>query len=279
MARLSSDPKSICEDAVTESIALVALVTWVLVARRRFELMRLLLLPLAAVVGYLLSSHVAPYLYLPQRYVSYTIPPFVALLVSTAPGLGLSLVTRLRRSERQLLAGVVSVMVLLIIGGRGSRSAGLESHVDMSDPILRAVAQLPAQSIVAAWPKGLADVIPYAAKRRVLVSSETHQAFHAGYTLEMRKRVSALVAAFAADSLDPIIILHRDFGVTHMVVRREFADANIPRYFHPFDKSIRDAAARLGNRTPELQKHLVTAAVFRGADATVLSLEKIVHER
>jgi hypothetical protein len=271
-------PPSARKNMITESIVLLSLIVWVMRAQKQAAAARLLLLPLAAVLGYLMASRVAPYLYLPQRYLYYAIPLSVALLVSTAPSTTLCFVRKFGR-YRQWIVGALSLLLMLLVGGRGSRTVGLEMHIDRNDSVLGAISRLPPSSVVAAWPTGLADFIPYCTQRRIFVSLETHQAFHVDYALEMRRRISALIDAFAADTPEPLIRLNRDFGVTHLVVRDEFVAGHVPRYFRPFDRLIDAASQRLGDRIPETQRQRGSTVVFRSPDVTILSLKDISNER
>jgi hypothetical protein len=264
------------QNGITEWLGLGSLIVWLLAARRQPAVARLLLVLPTVVLGYVASASVAPLLYLPERYFNYTLPLMVALVVATAVPLTLRLLSR--NGPRPILVGAISFALLLTIGGRGSPTAGIAMCVAPSNPMLEAVAGLPNSALVAGWPLGIADFIPYCAKRRVFVSSETHQAFHLGYTLEMRRRVSALIDAYSAETVEPIVRLYVEFGVTHLVVTNEFTTAAPPRYFRPFDQLIAAAQERLDGRTPKLMTYLDRASVFRDEKGAILALERIVRD-
>jgi hypothetical protein len=134
--------------------------------------------------------------------------------------------------------------VLMLAGGHVSPDAGWAVRVPTETALYRAVAALPPDAIVAGWPDGPVDNVPYLARRRALLTFETHQALHAGYLDEMRRRAGALFDAYFASTWAPVIRLRDEFGVTHVLVdRRHFGPAP-PAYFAPYDAWIAAAWAR-----------------------------------
>jgi hypothetical protein len=104
---------------------------------------------------------------------------------------------------------------------------------------------------------------------------ETHQVFHEGYTLEMRRRMDAIINAYFATSLEPIVRLRDEFGVTHLLVEREHFDERPPGYFVPFDRWIRRRRAAARPKEYELPKHIEMAGVFSHSGTVLLDLSRI----
>jgi hypothetical protein len=217
---------------------------------------RLLALGAGALVAHAAARLLAPHLFLPDRYVTYSVPVLVALALPAAARAAGTLAARAFTGarpaagrgagdqERGIARGAwvgaaLGAGLLALAGGRVSADAGWGVHVSPSDGIYRAVAALPVDAVVAGWPAGPIDSIPYLARRRVLLAFETHQAFHRAYAEEMRRRAGALFAAYFAATWAPVLRLRDEFGVTHLLLdRRHLSGPAPPGYFAPFDAWI-----------------------------------------
>lgn len=216
---------------------------------------RLLALGAAAVAAHALARALAPHLLPPDRYVAYPVPVLAACAVPAAALATASVAVRalraawpaswmasgnagLARTVQRLAAGL-GLGFLALAGGRVSADAGWGVRVSPATDLYRAIAALPADALVAGWPAGAVDSVPYLARRRVLLAFETHQAFHRGYADEMRRRASALFAAYFAATWGPVAHLRDAFGVTHLLVDvAHLSGPSPPRYFAPFDDAI-----------------------------------------
>jgi len=209
-------------------------------ARRRLEARRFLLLPLAVVFCHTLSLLVEPRLFLPERYVAYAVP--IIALVAVPSTLGA--LDRARAAWLHLLPWLYNLLLVFVIGSRGVSWSGLTVHVpDADHALFAAIARLPKNAVVAAFPSETSDSIPYLTRRGVFLARETHMPFHTRYTELMRGRARALFDAYFSSSTDELREFRERNGVTHLLVnRRDFADR--PTYFAPFDRRIaRDFAA------------------------------------
>src|SRR5690606_9168526 len=172
----------------------------------------------AAGVGHVVSRAVAPYAYLPERYVAYAVPLLATLVVSAgvAGFFGSAFAEGWRRwVQRAALAGAGAAL-LVLFGGRVSGNVGLTVNLRLDRQLSAAVAKLPPSTLVAGWPRGVMNAVAYASRRPTLLTHEVLQAFHAGYIEEMRRRMYALTDAYFATSPEPILRLERVFGVTHI---------------------------------------------------------------
>jgi hypothetical protein len=209
---------------------------------------RLLVLPAAALLGYLAAVLLQPRLFLPARYLTYGLPPFLCLALPAGLSAGLRAAFGDRTPRHAGAAtAIAGVLVLLVaIGGRGPGSTGLQYRTSPeARPVLRTIAGLEGPVFVAGWPFGPVDDVGYLAGKPVLVGFETHQVFHRRYADAMRDRMRALIGAYFAPDAGPLLDLRERFGVTHLLVdRRHYTDAP-PPYFAPFTNETRVAAQRL----------------------------------
>jgi hypothetical protein len=272
-----SEQSSLRQDALFELLVVLVVVGGVGLARRRGTMAApLMALVWAVLVGHLVARFVAPYLYLPQRYLLYALPLLTALLIPSSVVGICELVQGKRRPW--LVPPLVVVLVvglLAAVGGRGSETAGLGVRVRTADPLYAAVARLPKEAVVAGWPKGPIENVPYISHRAALLTWETHQAFHEGFVLEMRKRMHALTDAYFATSPGPLFRLRDDQGVTHLLVDTRHFRGRKPSYFRPFDERIREKTGHFRPDASEVLRQLEHAAIYRAGSLALLDLRML----
>jgi hypothetical protein len=224
----------------------VALLRLLLAGRQRSELWRPFILLLAAAVGHALACRFAPQLFLPERYAQYGVPPVVIL--ATAVGFGLTAREAPRRGRMLLLQGVAVLALLVTLGGRGTSWVGIEVYVPPSERgIYAAFSRLPVNAVIAGWPAGPVENIPYLSKRRVLTNFQVEMPFHARFTLESRRRLDAFFQASFATSPEPIQRLCSEFQVTHFLVDSTQPSATkVPDYYAPHRARIEQLHAQTG---------------------------------
>jgi hypothetical protein len=263
-------------------IAVALLVGYVRVARDDGAARRLGLLPIGAGVAWMAAWFLVPHLYLPSRYIRSAVP--VALVVMLPVALaGLTRLFRHDGGERRwsgFAAIVGSAALIVLLGGRGSSDAGLTVQLQPDrQRLLNYVASLSPDAIVAGWPDTpsawpqreptISDV-PYFTGRRILMSREVHLPFHQAYLDEMRMRMTALMAAYFATDVRPLIHLRDRFGVTHLLIDvRHYAVR--PGYFMPFEVELQALAAQV-DAGAEIRRQAGHAAVFRDGDYVLLDL-------
>ena len=202
---------------------------------------RLLVLPAAMLVTSIVAIWLNPHLYYPQRYVMYAVPAF--LVIAFPAGLaGLVDAVSWLRSVPGSGPGLVIIGTAIMVvglGGRGSLDKGLRVVPERFLPLYSFLQSLPSDALIAGWPTGPIDEVPYLARKRILLSRETQLAFHEAYILELRARMNALIDAYFAPESGPLVALHRHFGVTHLIVDAQHFDANTPpTYFAPFQAQV-----------------------------------------
>ena len=121
------------------------------------------------------------------------------------------------------------------------------------------------------------DDVPYVCGRSVLLSYETHQAFHGQYLDEMRRRMADLVEAYYARDPEPLIRLRDRHRATHLVLDLRHYERP-PGYFIPYRSHVLDAFTRTQGRKPEPLVQSEWAAVHVDQSFVVLDLDRIRPE-
>lgn len=244
LPRPASNPSTVVMLLVLGALALLA------IRRRHAPTTRLAMLLVGSCAGYVVADVAAPYLYLPERYVAYPIPVLVVLGVAALPAVAAE---GLAGRKGPIVSGLVLASLVPVFFSSIDEGAGYVVRIDTSAPVYRAIAALPPDALLAGWPNGVIENVPYVTRRRVLLSEELHQAFHAGFLLEARRRMNALIDAYWAPDPAPVERLVDDLGVTHFLLDGSIARAGAPPgYFRPFGESARAAVERRGNATPYL---------------------------
>lgn len=205
------------------------------------EAKRLGLLFIVSSLFYFLAQPLSPQLFFPQRYLLYTIPLLVTIFLPAAiyTLLGHWLKHRNIRKFQSITVAVLGAALILTNGARGISEAGFTREITEHHELYEFVGSLPNDVLLAGWPTGAVENIPYLCKRSVLICYETHQAFHRSYTLEMRQRMSYLIIAYFATDLNPILQLKEKFGITHLLLDTRNFGETVPRYFRPFNGPIK----------------------------------------
>jgi len=227
-------------DWLAPSFVVLGLCGWAVLARRRKEARRLLVLPVALTLCHTVALLVSPRLFLPERYVAYGVPLVALLAAPTALG-------ALRDAKRAWLRALplaYNLVLLAVLGATGVPWTGFTVTVPPSErPLYAKLAELPRSAVIGAIPSEAIDSIAYLTRRSVLLARETHMPFHAAYTELMRHRTRALFAAYFSPSADELARFSRQWGVTHLLLdRRHFAVR--PTYFAPFDADLAQAFDR-----------------------------------
>jgi hypothetical protein len=201
---------------------------------------RLLALGVAAGVGHVLANLLLPNLYLPQRYTLYAIPIYIAIVL---PAGLVAIARRLLPSDRTTPVRIALLTAtfagILVLMGTGMKTdAGLRHTLRSSLPVMEFIRTLPPDALIAGWPRGAMEDVPYVTGRRAFVTFETHATFHRGYADDMRQRTNALIDAYFATDVEPLRRLRDQHGVTHLVIDRTHYVTAPPVYFAPFDAMI-----------------------------------------
>src|SRR5688572_13698940 len=195
---------------------------------------RLLALGVAAVVGHVSANLLLPTLYLPQRYTLYAIPIYIVIVLPA----GLVLLARRLMPGDRARPLRVALLVLCFSGllaamGVGMKTdAGLRHVARSSLPVMAYINTLPPDVMIAGWPRGVVEDVPYVTGRRAFLTAETHATFHQVYTDRMRERAAAVIDAYFATDVPPLRALPAQHGATHLAIDRTHYPTP-PRHFAP----------------------------------------------
>ncbi|WP_340117337.1 hypothetical protein [Pelagibius sp. 7325] len=132
-------------------------------------------------------------------------------------------------------------------------------------------AEQPPQTVFAVWPdiEGPLELLPYIARRPLLVMEKLHYPSFERHALEMRARANALVDAYLATDEAPLRDLHCRWGVAYLVAEKAHfaAEGTPPDYIPPFKARIE--AIRQGRRPEEF--------LLQAPPARLVALETEAH--
>ena len=231
-----------------------------------------------SLIGFVASHLTLFTLYLPSRYVKYTLPIFIWIwLAAVVPRVVAALehqpwVLRLRGGLRRW--PVLATLAVLVLGVETARTAEY-LRKEFSKPLqadrekmFAFLATLPKDTLVAAHPID-ADDIPLRSRRSVLACKESAQPYFPRYYAQIAERIAAeLTACYASDWKDVDALRHR-YGVGVFV-------ANAGYYAHPHGYYVPFAEAALkqherGQREGfVLQNPPAERVLFRSGDYTVV---------
>jgi len=150
------------------------------------------------------------YLYLPHRYIAYTLPLVPIYLIG-------SLLFKLESdcSKRPAITWVVAIVMVLTIAPLWREDL---IHLTKGERKLHHFLETtPKQSMIAA-PLKLASNIPAFAYRSVIASSETNIPFHQTYHKEVKTRVDNLAQLYATTDINYIRDFVQKYSIDYIVV-------------------------------------------------------------
>jgi hypothetical protein len=256
----------------------VALVAGSAVAFRRavpFEAWALLG---TSLFGFVLSHLTLFALYLPSRYVKYTLPVFLWLWLAAVMPRALAALERWSWGQR--LRGalrrwpVLVTLAALALGVETARTTRT-LYKELSTPpsadrekMFAFLATLPKDTLVAAHPMD-ADEIPLRSRRSVLASRESAQPYFPRYYARIAERIAAeLAACFAFDWKD-VDALRDRYGVSVFVANAQ-RHRHLWAYFVPFAEAVSKQIERGQREGFVLQNPPAERVLFRSGDYTVV---------
>jgi len=267
--------------AVRAVMALLFLAGVSLLALRESAVRRLLLLPVVLLPLYTLAKAVAPALYLPQRYIVYTMPLLAVLLLPAALFALPRYFKELKKRNWVSPAAVVSLCVLqfLFLGARGPDRAGFNTWTAGDGAIYSFLEGLPSDSLIAGWPgpKERIENVSYLSAKTAFLTLENHEVYYRGYADEMRRRMRALIDAYYATETGPLLRLRDEFHVTHLIVAKHHMTGTPDAYFKPFGAWVTEAnlRAQKNGRGFETRRQFAPAQVYEDRTHFVLDLDRL----
>ena len=257
-------------------LGIVAALGWASLLRRSSAARVFAMLAVASAIGYAAARSLTPYLYLPPRYVMYPIPILCAVGLPVALFEVARLASvRLRQTGAAFVIGLALCSGWLAIAtGDTNPSVGMRTEVSALRPLWQVIEALPKDAMIAGWPKGVMDNVPYVTRRQAFLTYETHQVYHERYVQEMRKRMRALIAAYFASSRQPLDKLRDEYGVTHLLFDTQHHQT-APTYFAPFG-DLAQGAFRKNEGLFFLRPDAINPAIiYRHGDLILLDLARL----
>jgi hypothetical protein len=223
-----------------ELAALAASLPLLLLARRRLPIVAalnprsiiLVQLLLASIAMFLLAHLLVFRLYLPNRYIKWS----VQLVVACAAGLGLGMTALLlaERFRAHWRAGTAIALALMLATGLACYPTAYHTfYVDNRFPRISAyLIGQPKDTLVAGLPGAVSSIPPFSG-RPVLHSMEHALPFHLGYHALMTERLEATIRAFYAESPDEVLEFADEYGVDIFLVDVHVYDATYAEEFWP----------------------------------------------
>ena len=209
-----------------------------------YHYLKIFIFTLSSILLYQFAIILEPFLYFPFRYLFYIVPIFSVVLV---PNLIFDFIksqfVKYRFQISNRLISIISMLIIIfcinLVGREYPNKFKGFMQVDKNMPILDSINNTSESAVIAGWPNGLIDNIPYLCTRKAYLHMETHQAFHTEYVLEMRKRFQLFLNAYFSDNKKDIELLRDAEGVTHLIInRKHFYADSYPKYMNIYEKNI-----------------------------------------
>ena len=218
-------------------IVLAIYLTWETVRKRLFIPKKLLCLALSGIVLYQLADIFLFKLYLPDRYLLYSVPLTVLILVS----IGMS--HFLTQSGTGKRVKTIKFVLIIAIIAHFNTIHGLGLGDQSKNRLLyKYLETLPKDTLIAAHPY-VADYIPTFSKRKVFINFELSHPWFDRYWDVIKSRTFEFFDAYYADSSAKIIAFCRKYHIDYLVVdmhhfTREFLQRK-SIYFEPFGSYVK----------------------------------------
>lgn len=190
-------------------------------------------LALASLLLYFLARLVLLRLFIPDRYLAYTLNLCYCLLLARCWGAAL----QVKRWPRTL--ALLGLAVVVGLSGLRLKDVGLYDF-STYQPLYAALAQTPKDALIAGHPN-LMDNIPTFARRRALATFELAHPWSQGYWQEIKPRLEEFFTAYYAAAPEAVVSFAQKYGVAFLVVDdRHFTPAFLAGgwFYIPFDEPL-----------------------------------------
>lgn len=179
----------------------------------------------ASLLLYWVSRLVLLKLFLPERYIEYSVHVIWCLALGIPLGAATARMA-VRRDWRVI--GAVLVLALAILAGARLQGEGLY-HFEEYAPLYDAVRRTEKDAVIAGHPSLMDDVLTFG-RRRVYASFETSQPWCVGLWKKVEPRLYSIFSAYYSDDPEEIIRMCQREGIDYLVVDdRNFS----PEFLHP----------------------------------------------
>ena len=202
---------------------------------------------ISALCLYEIAKQLEPLLYFPNRYLSLVVPIILPL---TIPVMAMDLykiaIDKLNysfsKTSMDLFAIIIVISFTTVLGTKNNGYSHWKGIINESDnkKLYEEILKLPRSSLIAGWPTGIIDNVPYLSRKTAYLTFETHYVFHEKFILEMRRRFNLLLKAYFSKHAEDLYYLRDIEGVTHIIIDKfHYEPSSNVKYFRPFNESIR----------------------------------------
>jgi hypothetical protein len=188
-------------------------------------------LGLASLMLYFLARVFLLKLFVPDRYLMYTLNLFYCLLLA----LGLQAALRVERWPRHL--AILVLVAAAALGAWRLQGVGLKNYAAYR-PLYAALAATPKDALIAGHPY-LMDTVPTLARRRAFATYELAHPWSRGYWAKLKPRLTDLFKAYYAADPQTVVDFCRKYGIDFLIVDdRHFTPAFLKGgyFLFPYDR-------------------------------------------
>jgi hypothetical protein len=196
-------------------------------------------LAMASLALYFLARLFLLKLFVPDRYLMYTLNLFYCL------GLALGVQSALRVSRWPRTAAILALVAAASLGAWRLQGVGLKDY-SAYRPVYAALAATPKDALIAGHPN-LMDTIPTFAQRRAFATYELAHPWSRGLWAELKPRLADLFRAYYAADPQEVVAFCRKYGIAFLIVDdRHFTPAFLKGgyFLFPGDKPHLPGVAR-----------------------------------
>ena len=247
------------------SIVLVLFFFFVLGRMKLYFPQELFALFLASVAMYQISDLFLLKLFIPRRYLEYSIPLLSLIAFAMMVGGGIGKIKRVRLRRSLQIAGIVLVALLNFDIDAKAMFVDLSSYADL----YRYLGTLSRETVIAAPPE-LADGIPTFSRRKVFIQYELSHPFFDRYWEVVKKRTSDFFDAYYSKNLSSLYQFCQENKIEYLVVdKKHFTEEYLTSgkiYFEPFNTSLKKMIGKRRDfalsRIPEKDKLFAKGDLF-----------------
>ena len=192
------------------------------------------LLP-ASLILYWLSSWVFMKLFIPRRYVEFSLNIFYCVLIAVAVSIVLESYSTCRKAFSWVL------LLCVILGGARNYHIGIYNYSSDS-AVYQFIETMPKTTLVAGHPNYMDNCLTFS-RRKALITYELSHTWMSGYWTVVKQRTFDFFDAYYAESSEAVREFAGKYGVDYLVVReRDFSPHVLQSgliYFEPFGSHVR----------------------------------------
>lgn len=242
---------------------------------------RFLVIILATLLAYILSKILVPYFYMPQRYISFTLPIFISLIIPLSIRHIITSCVDFKKYKKSTDLFVVGFFVIftMVTKTNNNTNSGYTVNITNNTDIYEYIeSNVSTNSIIAGWPNAEVDNVTYLTGRNTYINYESHQVLHLDYMKEMRRRMNLLLNSYFSTNIELIKKLRDEEKVDLLIVDLDhFSEDKEKRtqYFRPFDKKISKIYSSIKTENFIVPKLIEKLKIFEDKNIVILDLNKI----